>query len=672
MSSRDLSVALRLLADSSSLDRGLRGGQSSVKRFAQGVKREFEMIGTAWNSLGGRLATLGVGVGVADQLRKSAMLDKTLRQTGNTAGFTGREIAGLRGELFAQSKMTGASVESLKEGYDAYIAAGQSAAAAREEIKATNIAMAVTGADARTLAGGLTVAGEAFQFNLESPGMALKLLDQMAVAGRKGNAELENLSGIFSRVGVNAASAGLGFEKTLGFIEALSLVERQPERLATLADSTLRLFNNLKYSQKATEATGVKFFDAEGKRKDALDVLKEFRAEYQKLKTDQQRANFVQGAFGEADLDTIRGLRTFLGGDALDKVTAFEKDIKSAGGTLVRELPGALNNAIDQAGRLKTVLREAADGFAQPINQAIAGAIKYGLDTRQMSGGELMGAGAGLAAGAYFGGRMLGGIAGRVLQGVGGTAAGVATGKALESATGVQPVFVTNWPGGIGGLGSAAAGAGAAALGAKVFKGGRVGAALLGGARLGAIPMMGSGAMATAGGAGLAAFGAGGAAGYGLNRATQGSAFGNFIDQIAAGIARKVSGKPDINRAIERPDATRFDASRMPAQIGAEFDRRLAPMRSDTAESARTLQRIHADQGPALRSALDSTSLPQRIATALAVTLSSLPSQIAAAVASNPPQTVTVNVAGGMGGGGGRRDRLNMDLDNGKLWGVGQ
>jgi TP901 family phage tail tape measure protein len=661
--SRDLSVALRLLADSSSLDRGLRGGQSSVKRFAQGVKREFEMIGTAWNSLGGRLATLGVGVGVADQLRKSAMLDKTLRQTGNTAGFTGREIAGLRAELFAQSKMTGASVEGLKEGYDAYIAAGQSAAAAREEIKATNIAMAVTGANAHTLADGVTVAGRAFGFDLEKPGMALKLLDQMTVAGRKGNAELENLSGIFSRVGVNAASAGLGFEKTLGLIEALSLVEPQSERLGTLVDSTLRLFTNQDYAKKATEATGIQFFD-KGQQKDALDVLKEFRAEYRKLQTDQQRANFVEGAFGKADLDTIKGLRTMLSGDYLDKVTGFEKDIKAAPGTLMREVPEAISNAVDQAGRLKSTLREAADGFAQPFNKAITGGIKTLLDDKGLSGEDLLGLAAGGAITAYAGGRFAKGILGKVLGGTTGLAGNVAIGKSLQEATGTMPVFVTNWPGQFGGggaTGALGAGAEAATGGAAAGTAARVGLGMLR-----AVPWIGL----------LAA------AAYG---------FGTYDKPIEGRPNRGTSGGggapkkaelptwrdllPGPNRAFNprnAPEVLRFDASRMPAQIGAEFDRSLSPIEKGMSETARALDQIHADQGPALRSALDSTSLPQRIATALAVTLSSLPGQIAAAVASNPPQTVTVNVAGGMGGGGGRRDRLNMDLDNGKFWGVGQ
>jgi TP901 family phage tail tape measure protein len=506
---------------------GLGRGRQAVRSFTAGVKKELADLKGVFSSVEGKLAGLGISFGIATALTKSAQLDKTLKQTGNTAGFTGKEIAGLRKELFEQSKLTGATVEELKSGYDAYIAAGQSARAAKEEIAGTNIAMAVTGANAQTLAGGLTVAGQAFQFDLEKPGLALELLDKMTVAGRKGNAELENLADIFGRVGVNASSAGLGFEKTLGFIEVLSLVERQPERLATLADSTLRLFNNLKYAEKATEATGVRFFDKKGQRKDPLEVLKEFRTEYRKLKTDQSRSKFIQGAFGEVDSDTLKGLRTLFQGGALDKIGEFERDIRSGVGTLNRELPDAISNAVDQAGRLKATLREAADEFAQPINAAIANSIKRLLAPKDkggwgLSGKEIGGYAAGGVVTAYALSRILPPAIGKLFGSTANLATGITAGKALEQAVGVTPVFVTNWPDrgllsgpaekipeAIKGAGAAGASAtGAAATRAASF------------ARIG-LP--------------AAALGGGFAVGYGFNRALQGTAFMDAIDRGVAG-----------------------------------------------------------------------------------------------------------------------------------------
>jgi hypothetical protein len=294
------------------------------------------------------------------------------------------------------------------------------------------------------------------------------LLDKMTVAGRLGNAELENLSDIFARVGVNAASAGMNFNATLAFVEGLSQIERQPERLATLVDSTLRVFTNSRYMAAAQKATGVRFFDSKGQRREALDVLEDIRKKYKKLTTDKQRADFIQKAFGKADLDTIKGMKTLLDGDSLDKVRQFLQEIGQAGGTLKRDMSAATANLVDQAGRLKAALREAADEFAAPVNKALADLIKWGMGSKKegglgLSGKEILGYGAGIGIATLLAGRYGGKAIGGFLKKRASAAAGIAEGKAVQAATGVTPVFVTNWPGGFGGAALEAAGAGAVA-----------------------------------------------------------------------------------------------------------------------------------------------------------------------------------------------------------------
>ncbi|MCP2839689.1 phage tail tape measure protein, partial [Salmonella enterica] len=84
-----------------------------------------------------------------------------------------------------------------------------------------------------------------------------------------------------------------------------SRIERQPERLATLADSTMRLFTNTRYLRQAQKTTGIRFFDEQGQRRDPIKVLEEIKHRYDTLKTDAARQKFLFQAFGEADLDTI-------------------------------------------------------------------------------------------------------------------------------------------------------------------------------------------------------------------------------------------------------------------------------------------------------------------------------------------------------------------------------
>lgn len=454
--SSEMKLMLRILANAVGLKNEMAGSTSSVRRFVSRSKQEFNSLKSSLSSLQGTLAGIGVTLGAIQQIRLSARLDKDLTQITQTAGIARAEARGLRAEFFDMGKETGKQIEELKEGYNVLVQSGLSAEESRETLKGINVAMAVTSAQAQSLAGALTVASTAFDFDLSKPGLALVLLDKMTAAGRLGNAELENLSTIFGRVGVNARTAGFSFDKTLAFIETLSLIERNPERLATLVDSTLRIFTNARYMQAASRATGVRFFDAEGNRRDALDVLNDIRAQYGKLTSDQARSRFIQKAFGDADLDTIKGIRTLLSGEILSKSTIFNEQISSAGGTLKNDLDDAIDNAVDQTGRLKNVLREAADSFVQPINAALKEAIKFGLDSKDkgglgLTGNQIILGGAGLVAGtlltARLGNTALKSVASRLMKRGGSIAAGVAEGKALEYAAGVTPVFVVNWPG---------------------------------------------------------------------------------------------------------------------------------------------------------------------------------------------------------------------------------
>ncbi len=178
----------------------------------------------------------------------------------------------------------------------------------------------------------------------------------MTVAGRLGNAELEDLSSIFSRVGNNAKTANLDFSQTLGFIEQLSKIEKQPERIATLADSTLRIFTNQKYQNKVRDRLGIDFYGKDGNRRDTFSVIEEISTLFKKQKNDKQRDNLIAAAFGETDMDTQRGMKALLGGDAIAGMREITETTRNATGTIKRDLEDALDNSVDQVSRLKGAL----------------------------------------------------------------------------------------------------------------------------------------------------------------------------------------------------------------------------------------------------------------------------------------------------------------------------
>ncbi|WP_165682139.1 phage tail tape measure protein, partial [Metapseudomonas otitidis] len=230
-----------------------------------------------------------------------------------------------------------------------------------------------------------------FDIDLSQADQARLLLDRMVVAGRAGNAELENLPDVFARVGPAARSANLDINQTLALVETLSLYEPNAERLATLADSTLRVFNNAAYMKDAAKAAKVRFFDAEGNRRGALDIITDIKKVYDQFKTDKQRASFIDKAFGKADQDTRKGMQNLLDDKALGNLSEILRDIKGAGGTIARDLPEAISNSVDQVGRLRGELRKAADDFARPVNDTLSGLIKWGLDSKDNGGLGLSG-----------------------------------------------------------------------------------------------------------------------------------------------------------------------------------------------------------------------------------------------------------------------------------------
>lgn len=420
-----------------------RQAEQATRSFGKNAKAEFDKLRQAWGSYQGQLATLGLSAGMVQTAKNAALLEKTLTQVRLTAGMSAQEQTDAYRNMFTLVRANGGVMEETVGGFNNLVQAGLKYQEAMKATEAISVAKAVTGANDQALSGGLTVGAANFGFDLAKAGVAKQMLDEMTVAGRLGNAELQNLSDIFSRVAQRAQTAGMSFQTSLAFIEGMSQIERQPERLATLVDSTMRLFTNAHYAKESEQATGVKFFNKNGSRRDSVAVLEELRTKYQKLTTDAQKFSFVSKAFGKADLDTQRGIAALLGGKGLENIRDFEQQIKRAGGTLDKDLQTAINNAADQSSRLKNTLREAAEGFARPVNDALSRSIKHMLDSKQdggmgYSGGQIAAGGAAAAMGAYMLSRRLPSYMQAFTGRVGGVAAGVATGAALHAAAGVM------------------------------------------------------------------------------------------------------------------------------------------------------------------------------------------------------------------------------------------
>lgn len=424
----------------------------TLKTIAIGVRQEFDRIKGLGGSMQGRLAGLGVGVGVVSGVTSSAKLDRQLIRTQQTAGMSVEEREEWRGEQWRLAKTYGIEREQVQTGFDTLIASGLSYDKAKASTGAIAQATAVTGADSGILAKALITGASAFDIDLSKPNAAVDILQKMIVAGRLGNAELENLSSIFPKVGQDAKSAGMSMAQSLSFVETLSLIELEPDRLGTLAQSTLRAFNNDTYRASVTKNTDVEFFNKDKSVRNTQDVFLDLQRKYKSLKNDKDRARFMGVVFGKMDQDTQKGVKAFLTGDRLENFAKSTGDINNAKGVIENDLADNVSSSTAVGSRMKATLGEAIDRMAKPLNKGFADLGTYLLDDLNLSGEQMLAGGAALGVGGYYAGRGAKAGAGALLNKfMGGpeTLKNIAVGKVLEEATGVTSVFVTNWPGGV-------------------------------------------------------------------------------------------------------------------------------------------------------------------------------------------------------------------------------
>lgn len=430
------------------------GGRSlrTLKTIAAGARQEFERLKGLGGSMQGQLAGLGMGVGVVSALKSSAQLERMLIQTKQTAEMSEEQKGDWKTEGFRIAKAYGIDRSGVDGGFNTLIASGVKYDAAKKTADAIGQATAITGADSSVLGKAVVAASSAFNIDLNEDGAALDLLQKMTVAGRLGNAELENLSDLFPKIGGAAAAAGMSIEQALAFTESLSKVELQPERLGTLAESTLRVFSNKQYRDQVTKSTGVSFFNKDKSSRNPEEVFSELKRKYEAMKTDEQRAKFMGVVFKGMDQDTVRGWRSMLTGERLDDLKSGSKELDKAAPIYNRDLKENTESTSGTAARMKATLAEAIDRMASPLNKSFADMGSYLLDDLNLSGEQMLLGGAALGVGGYYAGRGAKAGAGALFNKLTGgpeTLKNIAVGKVLEEATGVTSVFVTNWPSGM-------------------------------------------------------------------------------------------------------------------------------------------------------------------------------------------------------------------------------
>ena len=404
----------------------------------------FSASALAMGTMGGKLVP---------GLKDSANLDMDLVRIRQTAGYLPEETAKLRKNIITMAELRGTSVENLMSGLDVLSSKNMNFDQTLGSMTAINEAMAVTGADAGTLANALTVAAQSFKMDLTKPGEALKILQAMTAAGRAGSLELEDLAAQMPKFASNAVSAGFNLNKVLALAETFSKYQPNTDMLGTLVNDTMKMWTNGKYMENASKASGVSFFDKKGMRRSVDDVMGDMSAKYKALKNDASKQAFITKVFGIADQGTIDGWKKILTGDIAPEANKINKAMIESGNLFAGSMEDSMNNATVQAQRLRNTMRGMTDELSMPINKAFASAVERAMLVRDVLGGKDPDkAGAGVMGTVLVGGAaMTAGFGIKALLdriGLGklaGNAVGMTAGKAMAEAAGITPVYVTNF-----------------------------------------------------------------------------------------------------------------------------------------------------------------------------------------------------------------------------------
>lgn len=489
-------------------------------------------------------------VGWLDRMENSAS------RIGDATGFSKTEILGLQKELIK----AGAGVQEV-------VSKTGAAAAAASLGK-------LEGMDPTEA--GKTLVGIGTPFKVQADGY-LKLSDTILRASDASSTGVAEIAEAAKYAAGQMASLGRSTEDTMAMIATLS----QSGIEGSMAGTSLNAFfkqaskqkafqdahGNLKSTdqiiailRKKTAGMGDaekanflnKMFRDEGARA-ALALLREGKNSYEDIKqgmhnalSQQEKLNLAMSDF-DSQLKRIKA----------DSASVFSTLFKPAEGVMA-QITGSIGDGISWLGNKADEHPMAAKTASLLASLLATGGLAYG--------GYKLGKGVGA------GGRMLAG-----LRDIGSEAMGIAKGKAVQAATGVTPVYITNWPGGmaaggsaggIGGVGGIADAASAAKNLPKMLKGARAGLSLLRAApTLGAIGELGAGAVATSAGLVGAAGLAGYAAGSMLYNAIDET---SFADRLGATIAKVLSPFSDeASAALAREKAAPTDVG---GTLRIEFD----------------------------------------------------------------------------------------------------
>ena len=468
------------------LSKGIDNIKNRLKS-AGGASREFQQN---FNRMG-KSFKYAAFTGIATR-----QMYKGLKPAVSLAGDLQAEMLGTRAELAGSIKDAGALASKLKEIKSTAFSVQAWTPFDMGQIVALEKKLLKSGAKAKDIIGSQGAAASAAALavyeNLDPVAMGKSLIS-IGTPFKVQASEYMNLADLISRAASASTVGASEITDTARYAApVMASLKRSPKELMTLAamlarsgieasmaGTGLRQFFNAAVKQRALKT-------ATGDLKSLAEIIEALRKRTAKF-GDADKLEFLTKMFdirgasvalalmAEGEASYVNIAETMSGALSLQEkiniqMEGFKKQYMSLRGNFRSTIADLYQPALAPLTLLIKKTNELVSflGLASQKNKALGKSVSaVSLGATVTTGAVAITlAGAGI----YYGRKVLKGAGGLkgILRGVTGASAGIAQGKAVEAATGVRPVFVTNWP---ANFGSSVVGAGAgAAGGAGVLK----------------------------------------------------------------------------------------------------------------------------------------------------------------------------------------------------------
>lgn len=423
------------------------------------------------------------GVAAAADLQE-AMIDvrMNLMRSGKDASVLGRELAQVRSTAidlqkitpFSSTDMVRVQNEMLSSGIEYQDVVGKGAA------RAASILATITKTSAESATGVMLGIGVPYQLKGQEYNQVGDMIQRHVMSGRMKMPQLEAAlpyaAPYTKAFGVPwedmlTGLAVLGEQGDLGSMAGTGIKDFY-QRLTGASRISRRVMASVNQNLKGKGQAPLEFWDQKGEMLPTYDIIKNLRSSMGNFNR-KQRMFILEKIFGEqGGLAALNLMSTGTGSWEFVKQKVLE--VASAEDKMTERLKGFSANVTALGGTAKSTLATLFDPMLEPMTSVLkmlnemVGKIGELADKHPVVANAASGVATATVATAigYGGFKLIQGLFSgkKVLDALGGlkgaksfltTGLGIAEGKAVQAATGVTPVFVTNWPANLG-AGSAA------------------------------------------------------------------------------------------------------------------------------------------------------------------------------------------------------------------------